>query len=1259
MKRLSTFLFALAATVVALPAFADGVDVTNKLVNPNFEEGITGWTVDFTTKDNVNGYVWTTLNEHNEALGRGYLGFNDNILWLESPEGVSPNATQASQTVKGLKNGTYVFSAMASFCTRYYNDFGAKGGFIFAGDNQVEGCNYTPWFCDGQSNFQAHTTRYQVAATVTDGTLTMGFRTIDGSTTSCAEADNCELWYFGDMTEEKALLEMGKTHYTKMKSISEGIINGPITTDGIQIVKSVIDLTNEVSTAGDYCWGEDTLRVTNFMVKNDIQKMTSFINKIEYAKEVANGDYSEYVAGFQAQLKSAITLYETGVKLHSITSEMLNSYNVELDELINQVKVDELYTLNDQLYAFIYSPNEITEQNPLFGITEHPGFGDAEGQYANEQFEILEKLYETVSNALSEFEIGNISATEVMTYVNEINDVVNHCIRNANGQSEFTLPYDWIAMPSEEDPTVPNTRIKTVNNEYLKKNFWAPSYYYGQEFAAGVFRLQTPLMKLDRAYKQIVLTVTATVGNSYWQINDGPCWGVQEMYVFDKDGNEIPLTGENFSCNSMRPNGGSSLDGLVDHKICNPGTDLNQFCTDGTGVENRGNHYIIITFPEPVREVKFMFETYYEDWWLQNLVFSRMTISGYSEAEACLSSAIEKGNINYLFGLEPGSYPKDNSELKALVAEGKAMLDAATASEAEMIALAEKIEKAADELKAVKMNKPVDGKEYFISQEYGNQYIDHQGYQKHMTVLNDSILWFADADPSDKNQKWIFTSVEGDDPNDGLDWYTVQNVGTGKYMSTLITGGQAWEPTGEPIDWGENYMKLADKPTKLRLEYMDQGQIRFWCKNGDTGVYWDLQAGAHNEGYRTTDPVPYGGTSTVNPNGYGLMGVCGPVIANWWQGGLNSNCSWALHEVVNTLPATIELSEQFGNEARHFATASKTYTLTADKPCTFEDFKAFSCRDGKEISFTSAKSINAISVTFPGNWADFRFSFNNKEGVKTLTITTDAISEEKSAMERLLETYNATPKDYEEGTEIGNVKSLSAFNAAMTTAENLLENGGQDAEFEDALAALEEAIAGLETVQPQEGKTYVIVNGFDATIRTGNSVEYGIYFNDKAQAPGWAYLSPEKENYQWQFEAGAEEGTWYIKNVATGTYLGAPSRVSEILRMSETPAPYKVFSKGGTKVNVRCVANGSDENWNLYQNGWTGSYSVFGSLVINNDAAQARWYIREVGIDTSIMVVEDEMDRSAVQGIYDLTGRRVDVPSTGLYIINGQKVLIK
>ncbi|MBP5322753.1 MAG: RICIN domain-containing protein [Bacteroidaceae bacterium] len=1259
-----TLLVAFVATLAALPVFADAVDVTDKLVNPCFDDGISGWNVEFTTTDNVTGYQWVTISDHAETIERGYFGLVAPVLFLETPQGTSPEKSKASQKVTGLANGTYVFSAIASFATRYL-DLLANGAFIFANDSKVEGCNYNPYYNDRGSVPYAHTKRYQVATIVTDGTLEVGFCTIDGSGTYNVDADFCELWYFGDVKEEDALLEMSKIHMNQLKTASEEIMNGPITCEGAETLQSLIELAEASTTAEEYCWAEDTLRIANYASKGEIAKIEKLKSLIQKAKEVADGEWSEYVALYVAQLKEAIAVYESNIDAHMVFSSEVDQYMNDLQEMINQVRVDELYNLTEQLYTFTNDPNAISEDNPLFGITEHPGFGEDEGQYAYNQQEVLQALYDEVNDAIADFEDGRISATEVMSYVYKIDAAVAECIRSG-ATAFFTLPYDWIAMPSEDDPTVPNTTIKTVNNEYIRANFLAPTTYYGEEKpndggSEGYFRMQTPMMKFDKAYKQITLTVTATVGNNYNTTNDGPYYGIQEMYVLNGDGEEIQLTADNFSCNSMYPYPNSSLGGLVDHRLSYNTDNTAQFLTNGQSQANRGNHWIRIDFDEPVTEAKFVFEAYYNDWWLQNMIFSRMTISGYSEGESVLSEAIiAASGFSHLFGLEPGTYPVHDTELKSLIAEGQTMLDEGTATEAEMLTLADKIEKTAEAVKAVKMNKAVDGKEYYISQEYGG-FVTVQGYKKHLTVFQDSILWFTDADPADKNQKWMLTNVEGDDPNDGNDWYYIQNVGTGKYLSTLIGSGQAWEPTGEPINWGENYMKLADKPAKVRIEYLNWGHVRLWCKSGDTGNYLAMHAYAHNNGYRSENPVANGGTSEVHPNGYSLNGVCGVVLPSSWIGGANTAVAWALHEVVNTLPATIELSERFGDETRHFATASNTFTFTADKPCAFDDFRVFCYREeGQELSCTVVRTINSVSVTFPDKWADFRFSFDNKEGVKQLTITSEAPTEEKSAMEELIPLYNTvTSIGYEEGTEIGYVKSIDALNAAMNFAGNLLENGGEEEQYKAAITAIEEALAGIETIQPEAGKKYVIVNGYEAKIRSGQPIEYGIYYNPKADAPGWTYLYPEDENYQWEFEP-AEDGTWYIKNVATETYLSSPSKISEIYGMSTTPVPYKIISAGSNKVNIRCVVEGSDDNWNIHQNGFNKGFGTFGSLVVYNDHEKSRWFIREVkDSDVGIDIVEDENSLPVVKGIYDLTGRRISSPTSGLYIINGKKVLIK
>ena len=62
---------------------------------------------------------------------------------------------------------------------------------------------------------------------------------------------------------------------------------------------------------------------------------------------------------------------------------------------------------------------------------------------------------------------------------------------------------------------------------------------------------------------------------------------------------------------------------------------------------------------------------------------------------------------------------------------------------------------------------------------------------------------------------------------------------------------------------------------------------------------------------------------------------------------------------------------------------------------------------------------------------------------------------------------------------------------------------------------------------------------------------------------------------------------------------------------------------------------------------WAGSYIL--------------WQMKEVSEYTGIedVIVAESETPAVVNGVFDLTGRRVAAPGKGIYIINGKKVLVK
>ena len=81
--------------------------------------------------------------------------------------------------------------------------------------------------------------------------------------------------------------------------------------------------------------------------------------------------------------------------------------------------------------------------------------------------------------------------------------------------------------------------------------------------------------------------------------------------------------------------------------------------------------------------------------------------------------------------------------------------------------------------------------------------------------------------------------------------------------------------------------------------------------------------------------------------------------------------------------------------------------------------------------------------------------------------------------------------------------------------------------------------------------------------------------------------------------------------------------------------------------------NGDQKNIVWYQTIGEDAYPVFdsthGKVIKNEDGSY--------GYATGIEMVNDQMANGKSDAIYDLTGRRVEKPTKGLYIINGRKVV--
>ncbi len=151
------------------------VDVTNRILNPSFETGgLANWT---------NDGMQSQTNDSPTSQGWQKNGSVYAEKWV-ADSGTLPNAS-LSQKLSGLPAGKYLFKALAHAVNQSGTPAVIKGAFLYAG-------MYETLVTSGKE--------YTVEATVADGTLEIGFKTVN-TTANWVAFDHTRLYYCGRNVE--------------------------------------------------------------------------------------------------------------------------------------------------------------------------------------------------------------------------------------------------------------------------------------------------------------------------------------------------------------------------------------------------------------------------------------------------------------------------------------------------------------------------------------------------------------------------------------------------------------------------------------------------------------------------------------------------------------------------------------------------------------------------------------------------------------------------------------------------------------------------------------------------------------------------------------------------------------------------------------------------------------------------------------------------------------------------------------------------
>lgn len=1260
--------------------FADGKDVSGKIWNADCEKGLSGWEVTFSSADNKSGYIWRT-SAHNEGptSGQGYWGHSGHCLevWGGLADGVGQpvGKNSISQRVTDLPNGTYVFGAFTIATIQdYVNTYeptqgSVEGAYMFAGDTKVPIATNNPEVTDSVT--WGHAVKLNVATQVTDGTLSFGFGCDATTTASFVCFDNATLYYFGDTAPEEALAGAYRMDLDKAIAAADTLQASPMAAAERAALTAAVEGAAAASTVQECMDAEENVRLVARSARYSIYTYALLAQAIERAKEVLAKEWSDDVADAVAALQESLAKAEADSRDGAVPTDEMDAYVATFTNAIDMVEADALYDYRDALEEFINFPEVISADAPnLLCGDSHPGFGEEPGQYPESEQEVLTRLLEEVDELLDQISTGSVPAAESTAMMERIRVAVAQCMANANVAPH--LPMDVIFIPDPGDPSKPfvtqNQGEAGTDGAYMR-TFKSKSEASGED----CFRYQSPLITLPYPIERLVMSVIHTVwaDRSANAATDGPYFNISEFYLYDENGTKIDLTAADFTSNAKEAIEGSYAE-ICDGRVA--GGCFHSAWSKPASPEGY-YHNLSVNMPEGMTKFSLAIEIQWVSPRLYNMP-TEVVFSSMSRIRADLAKAVERAEETDLSGYQQGSeigfYSGDFGAIRALpgaIAEARRVLDDGDATDEAMAkalqGLQDALAAAEDAAQALTLVLPDDGVSYSITNQA--PFVQNQAKVKCMTVLQDSILWWADADADDEYQQFVFEPVatpEG--ARDGDVFRAVKNVKTGKYIGpfTELHGSES----GSEIVWGNAWhIRLAEKPTPILIKTLGSGQLQLWSAKDIIETDWlCLHACNHNNGHATQNPgAEGGGKGGTHPDGYSVHGVCGPIVQ--WAEGAGSASAWCIRQ-LETLPAQLTTAEAFGT-VHHLLQPVSTLTIQADKPCSFATLTVKDIMGNSMNCAVTKRDANTVTVSFAQLTETFCLDLGDDEGITAVTLTGLAGGIGDSALAKLMEAYNnAASINYDEGTAIGQVSNLTPLREALAGAEALLANPSA-ATDEALLAALEQiqnALANLTVVMPDENKSYLIVNAtpkFEEVL----GVPVAIYSNPDNKMPGWTYLSINNPNFEWVFEyIDDTRRNFRLYNVGTQNYLSGTTGADNV--MNATGGLYTLVARGEQKFNILNTDEGAQNDgslagtWIIHANGHQYGSSPFGSICFwGNESTLSEWYIVESGsLRTSIDEVSVEPEPIPVaDGIYDLTGRRISSPEKGLYIVNGKKVLIR
>ena len=1205
-------------------------NVTDKyLLNPDAEKGMLGWDVTFVD----GGEIWNKQTK-GEEKAVGYHGFNNWAFENWRSAGAALTNGSISQEMKNLPNGTYVFGAyvMTNHPSEAQGMDLTEGVYMFANEDSIPVATNR---VEGMDEKWAHAIKFNIATTVTDGTLTVGIKHTATNVHFIA-MDNATLYFFEEMGHEAALEEMAKIDLAATVAKVDTFLTYKMNVDTVAYIQAAIEAvaTASAETAAqideDLWWGKR-------QAVKSIAQYEALAAAIAEAKVVAEGEWTDFETTVAALEALNATIAEAETMYAEATAEKFELAAMA-EALVNAgdlVELDGFYTLLD-----VY-----TEKLDEMVVS------DEIGDYTEGQKNQADEYWLNASTALAEAEEGTITAAEAQELCQSYFEMIDAIIANPINYYEFP-----IFIGSAKEP-LPNQKPNKAGNPtwaVLEGAYETDEYAIGDSYK-NLIEFKSPLYRFREPLTTVRFYIRAVGDPSEVDKNGNPHICISGFAMFDENGDTIKLTTENVVSNATE-NEGQGIPGMLDYKA---NTFFHSLWRTGTPEA----HYIEVTLPEGEYSA-FSFKMLSFDNTRSRVFPKELEITYVSPKVTELQQILlTLRKLNPAFGTGVGFYNANAADYNAALAEADAVVAKKGASDAEAQACINKLN-AYLELFNQGVKMPEAGKKYrIISGE--PRFFTNQNISKALTLHTDTIygdwLWWETAHPDSARQEFILEpySTHGDRA-----YYTFKHVQTGLYLGELI------DTLGNLVP---NRFVFTERVDSFWLKSLGRGQFGIMASDGNSRKQLNMEF--HNNGAWSDQVKNYGAIAGVKS------------YIHTWDSNADQSSAWFFREMVELPQSAKSISElNFRTEALSIYEGVTDLTITADKDCAFADLAvadAFGNNvaidqvtvEGKVATVVLSKSVETFSV-----------SFTNAEGVEEITIDGAYVYRGVSAAYTALQnTYNTVlALNPVQGTEVGQVTDITAYEDALAIAEGLLEEGGEDAALEAATAALEAAKAGLAYNLPKADTDYLILLGLDA-IKTNHLTDMAIFADRNSLTENgdvilrWTYVSLTNPEYRWRFIDCGElkwgRPAYYIQSAVTGGYVTRTVESGATIFLSEDSTatrPYDVFFKPGGKVAL------TDTHWSagdaaLHPNAHgSGAAANKGRNMITwgqHDAASAMYVVEAEKYITDVVYsingienidVTDEFVAPAVKGTFDLFGRRIDTPATtGIYIIDGKKRVIK